>query len=293
MVALGQPDVINIVDTMQTASIPWRHATTSWAVIRQTLKMNREPAKIYDLLKEYRTASMISLAELLETQGWNAPTGSSDALNLFGIPYWLVPNTTQGFNGGNPYGFSAGAGGLSSSTFANWSNYTDSYNAVTKADFVRAWRRAYVFCDFEAPSGVDVPSYDTGRKMGFYSTYYVVGLAEEILEQQNDNLGHDVASKDGQVMFRQVKLTWVPRLETLSSSTAFNNTTYAASGGYPKNPLFGIQWGVMRPIFLKGEYLVEHGPVPSPYNHTVLQTFLDLSVNFECRDRRLNFVLTQ
>jgi hypothetical protein len=297
MVALGQPDVVNIVDTMQTAVVPWRHCTTSWAVIRQTLKMNREPAKIYDLLKEYRTASMISLAELLETQGWSMPSSPSDTLNLFGVPYWLVPNTTQGFNGGNPVGtggaFSAGCGGLSSASFPNWSNYTDSYGAVTKADFVRRLRRLYVFCDFETPVGVDVPTYNTGNKHGFYGTYFVVGLLEEICEQQNDNLGHDVAKMDGKCVFRGVPVTWVPRLETLSASTNFSNSTYASSGGYPMNPLYAINWGVFRPIFFKGEYLLEHGPIPVPFQHTALQTFVDLTVQVECRDRRLNGVLTQ
>ncbi len=297
MVALGQQDVVNIVDTMQTAVIPWRHSTTSWAVVRQTLKMNREPAKIFDLLKEYRAASMVSMADLLETQGWNTPNSSSDNLNVLGLPHWLVPNTTQGFNGLNPFGFSAGCGGLSSVTYPNWANYTDSYGNVTKQDFVRRWRRASDFCEFEAPVGVDHSSYETGGGYGYYCTYYVKGLAEEILEQQNDNLGHDIASMDGKVMFRRTPLTWVPRLETLSGtggmSTGFSNSTYTSQGGYPLNPLFGICWKVMRPIFLKGEYMLEHGPVPVPFQHTALQTFLDLTWNVICHDRRLNFVLTQ
>ncbi len=299
MVTLGEPDVVTIKDTMQTAVIPWRHLTTSWAVIRQTLKMNREPAKIYDLLKEYRSASMISLAELIETQGWNSPTSSTDVVNMLGVPHWLVPNATQGFNGLNPFGFSAGCGGLSSATYANWANYTDSYGQVTKQDFVRKWRRATVFTEFESPMNVDIPTYNTGNKHGFYSTYYVVGLAEEILEQQNDNLGHDIASMDGKVMFRRTPLTWVPKLETLSgtgsaaSTGTFVNATYTSSGGYPLNPLFGINWGVMRPIFLKGEYMLEHGPIPVPFQHTALQTFVDISMNVECRDRRLQFVMTQ
>ncbi len=299
MVVPGQPDTVNIVDTMQTAVVPWRHSTTSWAYVRQFMRMNREPARIYDLLKEYRSASMISLAELIETQGWNTPSTSTDPLNVLGIPHWLVPNATQGFNGTNPYGFSSGCGGLSSSTYPNWANYTDQYGTVSKADFVRKLRRAMVFTDFEAPVGVDIPTYNTGNKHGLYCTYYVRGLLEEILEQQNDNLGHSVASMDGKTMFMQTPVTWVPRLETLSGTGAaastgtFVNATYTSSGGYPLNPMFGINWGVLRPIFLKGEYLLEHGPLPIPFQHNAQQVFVDLSWQVECRDRRLQFVMTQ
>jgi hypothetical protein len=297
MVALGQADVVNVVDTMQQASIPWRHMTASWAVIRQTLKMNREPRTIFNLLKEYRSSAMISIAELMETQGWNAPAGSTpDTLNTYGIPYWIVPNATQGFNGGNPWNFSGGSGGLSSTTYPNWSNYTDSYVGVTKTDFVRKWRRAAVFTNFMSPVNADIPTYNTGNKYGYYTTYYVLGLCEEILDQQNDNLGKDVASQDGQLVFRRTPVCWVPKLETLSGtgmSGTFSNATYASTGGYPVNPLFGINWGVFRPVFLESEYMVEQGPYMVPFQHTTLQTFVDLTWNVECRDRRRNFVLTQ
>ncbi len=296
MVGLGQPDIINDVDTMQTASIPWRHTTANWQMIRQLVKMNREPRTIFELIKEKRSATQISIAELMETQGWSQPTNSSDSLNVFGVSYWLVPNATQGFNGGNPFGFTAGAGGLSSTTYPNWANYTDQYNVVSKADFVRKWRRAAVFTNFMSPVNADIPSYNTGNKYGYYSTNLVIGLCEEILEQQNDNLGKDIASHDGQLVFRRVPVIWAPKLEVLSGvgmSGTFSNATYTSSGGYPVNPMYGINWGVFRPVFLEGEYMLEDGPKQHPYQHAVMVTFIDCTWNLECRDRRRCFVLTQ
>lgn len=297
MTGLYGSDQVNVQDLMTTGNLPWRHATTNWAVDERELAMNREPRKIVDRIKELRAGAMISLAELMETQGWTAPTSSTDSTNAFGIPYWLVPNATQGFNGGNPFGFSAGAAGISSTTYPNWANYTDQYIDLTKPDLIRRWRRAAMFTNFMSPVNADIPTYNTGNKYGYYSTYLVVSRAEEAAEQQNDDLGNDIASKDGQAVFRRNPITWVPKLEGLSGqgmSGTFVNATYTSSGGYPVNPIYGINWGVFRPVFLEGFYMKELGPFRlQGIQHNVLAHHLDISFNYECRDRRRQFVLTQ
>lgn len=297
MTGMFATDVVNVVDLMTTANLPWRHANTNWAVDGREIAMNREPRKIVDLVKERRAGAMISLAELLEQQFWNQPSSSTDNLNIFGIPYWIVPNTTQGFNGGNPFGFSAGAGALSSTTYPNWANYTDQYVDPTKLDLIRRWRRAAYFTGFMSPVNADIPTYNTGNRYGYFTTYFVIQRMEEAAEQQNDNLGNDIASKDGYAVFRRNPIIWVPKLETLSGtgmSGTFSNSTYTASGGYAVNPVFGINFGVMRPVFLEGWYMREQGPYPlNGIAHTVFSTQLDVTLNLECRDRRRQFILTQ
>lgn len=297
MTGLMASDAVATVDLMTTASLPWRHANTNYGVDAREIAMNREPRQIVNLVKERRAGAMISLAELLETQGWSAPSGSGDSLNTFGIPYWIVPNATQGFNGGNPFGFSAGAGGISSTNFPNWANYTDQWSDPTKLDLIRKWRRAAYFTNFMSPVNADVPSYNTGNKYGYYTTYFVVQRCEEAAEQQNDNLGNDIAAKDGQAVFRRNPIVWAPKLETLSGngmSGTFSNSTYTSTGGYAVNPVFGINWGVFRPIFLEGWYMREDGPYPlRGIQHTVYAVQVDLTWNIECRDRRRQFVLTQ
>lgn len=297
MTGLMASDVVNVVDLMTTANLPWRHANTNYGIDAREIAMNREPRKIVDIVKERRAGSMISLSELLETQGWTAPSGSTDNMNTFGLPYWIVPNATQGFNGGNPFGFTAGAGALSSTTYPNWANYTDSFVDPTKLDLIRKWRRAAYFTNFMSPVNADVPTYNLGNKYGYYTTYFIVQRCEEAAEQQNDNLGNDIASKDGQSVFRRNPIVWAPKLESLSGtgmSGTFSNSTYTSTGGYAVNPVFGINWGVLRPIFLEGWYMREDGPYPlRGIQHTVYACQVDLTWNIECRDRRRQFILTQ
>jgi hypothetical protein len=118
------------------------------------------------------------------------------------------------------------------------------------------------------------PSYGTGARYGYYTNYDVIGPLEEVLEAQNDNLGNDIASKDGQLLFRQVPVTWCPFLEDRAG-----------------DPIYGINWGQFKPAFLSGEYLREEGPVKASNQHTVFQTHVDLTMNVMCTDRRANFVL--
>ena len=271
-------DSVNVSDVMQTANIPWRHVTTNYAIERREVAMNRAPAEIVDLVRIRRNDAMIDLAKHMEERFWTKPASSSDNQRMYGVPYWItytdnsLTNANGGFDGGNPAGFSAGAGNLDSASYSSWKNWVAKYTAITSTDLIRKWRRAATFTNFKAP--VPSPSYNTGNNYGYYTNYNVIGPLEEALEAQNDNLGNDIASKDGRLMFRQVPVTWVPYLEA--------NTA---------NPVYGINWGVLKPAFLAGEYMREEGPNPASSQHTVFVTHVDTTLNLMCTNRRMNFVL--
>ena len=269
---LYEVDSVNVADVMQTASVPWRHMTTNYAIERREIAMNTGAAQIVDLVKIRRHDAMVDLAKHLEERFWSKPDTSADNLKLFGVPYWIVWNATQGFNGGNPTGFSAGSAGLDSATYGQWKNYTDTYATINDTDLVTKWRRAATFTKFMAPA--QSPSYGSPARYGYYTSYDVIAGLEALLATQNDNLGTDVASQDGKVHFRGNPVSWVPFLE-------------GRSGG----AVYGINWGQFKPAFLSGEYLREEGPVKASNQHTVFQTHLDLTMNMMCTDRRSNFVL--
>jgi hypothetical protein len=71
-----------------------------------------------------------------------------------------------------------------------------------------------------------------------------------------------------------VPVTWVPFLEA--------NTA---------NPVYGINWGSLKPAFLAGEYMREEGPTAASNQHSVFVTHVDTTLNLMCSNRRLNFVL--
>lgn len=266
-------DNVNVGDVMQTANIPWRHANTNYAIERRELAMNRLPARIVELVKIRRADAMISKAELIEQAFWTKPTNSSDQLEPYGVDYWLVYNAATGFNGGTPSGFTDVAG-LNTTTYTRHRNYTAQYTSITKADAIKKLRRAMRFTRFRTPLGANVSSYNRGDRYGLYTNDSVISSVEDIAEGQNDNLGADVAAMDDRTMIRRVRFTWVPQLE-----------------GKTGDPIYGLNWGVFRPVVLSGEWMVEDGPDKGANQHTVWQTHVDTTYNYECRNRRLNFLL--
>ncbi len=270
-VGLGASDSLNIVDTMVQAQADWRNTTANYSFIGQEMDMNREPARIVNLVQERRIACMISLAEIMESNFWGPPVASTDTVTPWGVNMWIVKNASEGFNGGAPSGYTSI--GLNPTTYPRWKNWTAQYTSVTKDDLIRKWRKAATFTDFEPP--VDgIPTFNTGDRYGFYTNYPVIGALEEALESQNDDLGTDVASMDGKTIFRRVPVTWIPKLEA--------DTT---------NPVYGINWGWFKTFILSGWWLKETNVPIYPGQHTVSAHFLDCTYQFITRNRRCHFVL--
>jgi hypothetical protein len=272
-------DNVNVSDTTIQANVPWRHATTNYAIDERELAMNRSPRKIVDLLKVRRLDAMISQAEGMESAFWGYPL-STDTVTPYGVAYWIVKSATaatsannDGFNGGAQTGYTQVAG-VSPTTYRRWRNYSDIYTAITKDDFVRKVRRAMTHCIFKPVAAGGAADFNTGDKWGMYTTYNVLSRLEELLESQNENLGNDVASKDGEVMFRRVKVKWVPKLDL--------DTT---------DPVYGINWGVFKTYILRGWWLKELKIEVTPGQHTVCSVHVDSSLQWICKDRRRNFVV--
>ncbi len=273
-VGMYATDNVNVGEVLVQASHPWRHWTTNYAMDAREIDMNRSPRKIVDLLKTRRIDSMISLAELMETLFWQFPT-STNTLDPHGLPFWVVKtgaSTTGGFNGTLQSGYSAVAG-LSPTTYPRWTNWNALYTAVSKDDLIRKWREAATKTGFKPP--VDgISTFNTGNKYGYYTNYSCLGQLEEAVEAQNENLGNDVASKDGDTIFRRVPVTWVPKLDA--------DTT---------NPVYGVNWGVFKTYLLRGWWLKEMKIDVTPGQHTVATVHIDNTGNWICKDRRRNFVL--
>lgn len=272
-VGLYAVDDVNVADVMATIQIPWRHTTTHYAFERREVAMNRNPARIVDLVKVRRTDAMISLAELMEQTAWGTLT--DDGVTPFFLQYWIVYNATTGFNGGNHGQFSAGPGGLNRSTYARWKNWTAKYVNVTKADLIAKMRKAYRQCGFKPPVP-GTPQYDRGaRRYDIYVNGDTIEDFEELGEAQNENLGRDLASMDGQMVFRGAPIVWVPYLDDYSTS----------------DPVWMVDWSVFYPVFLRGEYMNEAPPRQAPNQHTVMQVFVDLTWNVLCvNPRRLALI---
>lgn len=271
-VGLLEPDDVNLTDVLTQLQIPWVHARTSWGFIRQQTLMNRGDAQILDIVEPQRAAAMISLVEELETKGWAAPA-STDTVNPFGVPYWIVKNASTGFNGGLP-GSWATVGGVNLTNTPTFKNYTAQYVSVTKGDLIKKMRTGRRKTGFKSP--VDVADYTNGKTEQYriYMNEATVSSFEDVGESQNENLGRDVASMEGGAMaFRGSALRYVPILD-----------------GDTQNPVYMIDHSTFMPVCLKGDYLRESDPAISPHVHNFIQVFVDLTYNYLCVDRRRNAV---
>ena len=280
---LNEENNYTTADVFKTGEVPWRHTHTYWALEERIISMNRDPGRILSLIKSSKMDAMTSLAEQCETNFFSAPPSSTDELAPFGLPYWIVKNNTEGFNGATPSGFTT-VGNLNPTTYSRWKNWSAQYTTVSKTDFVRKVRTAMVKTKFRPPVAYESASGQTPSKEGtkaqnrfaLFAGYDLIQPLEELLEGQNDNLGNDVASKDGMVTIRKVPLEYTPYLDE-------NDT---------KDPIYGVCLDAFKCCVLKGEYLRE-----SPVRHhptaprTLLQD-IDLTHNFACVDRRQNFVLS-
>ena len=266
-------DVTNVGEGMKTANAPWKFAETSYLFDRRELAMNKDPARIVDLVATRRVEAMVQLAEEIEDKFWAENPGVTSDHPL-GIKTWFVRNSTAafGFNGGNPDNYSGGVGGLNSTTYPRWANGTARYVTVNKGDLIAKWREAFVKTKFKSP--VAVSQYNTGDRYAFYTNYSVISTLEEVLESQNESLGTDVASMDGNTVMRKIPITWVPQLD--SDAT---------------NPIYGMNWGVFKVAMLNGWDLKESGPTEHGLAHNTVTTHIDLVYQLICYDRRRIFVL--
>lgn len=277
MTGLFGTDNVQIKDVWQKASVPWRHMTAQYGYEVREFLLNRDPARINDIVQSRRYVGMVNVAELLETQYWAAPTSSSDTLNMFGVPYWVTQSDTEGFNGANHSSFTAGKGGLSSTTYPRYKNYTAKYTVVSKQDLVKKMRTGFQQMGWRPILPGSEHWGAEKAKHVIYAPLSVIQSFEEIGESQNDNLGRDLAPMDGEMTFNGAPIRRAHKLEDSSVTNA---------------PVYCLDHSTFQFVALKGDVLREGDPTPYGTSHNTLVVYIDLSANVVCRNLRRQAVFT-
>lgn len=266
--SLYDNDAVTVGDILTTINIGWRYTVAHYAYDRRELKMNRSPARIVDTLMTKRVSAFVALARHMENQIWGKPDDENNRLDSLGLLYWVPPNTTRGFYGGNPTGFSNVAG-LDASTYDRWRSWTDTYTNVSKSDLIRSMRIAHRSTDFEPPVEISDYRRGSGDDDAIYVNLNTITAMEELGESQNENLGKDLASMDGSMVFRRTPIEYVPFLDS--------DTT---------DPVIMLRWAFIYPVFMEGEFLRETEPLRAPWQHNLYAIFIDSQWNILCVDRR-------
>jgi len=268
-------DDTNRVNVMTEAKQKWSKQTVNYIYDIDEAAFQSGPERIIEEMMINEQGLMNDFVVLMEEQMWTAPASSTDDPRPpSGIPFWLQKSATLGFNGGDPSGFTSGAGDIATGTYDKWKNYTGTYAAVSRDDLIEKVVNAMDYCDFTPPA--EYPEIGGGPPdWGMYTWHEVIATMRRQLQAQNDNLGDDVARHSGTVYIRNVPVIWVPALDN------------SESGAYDSyKPFYGINWKKFEYFFKSGRNMVKHPPKVAATQHTVRERHMDNWGNFVCYDRR-------
>ncbi len=273
-VGLFETDGSALTDTMVKGFVEPRHINAHYIYDQREPDFQRGGHAIVDLVRTRYVGMQISFFEKLEELLWSKPTDSSDLLSPYGIAYWLTKSATEGFNGGNPAGFTDGKAGIDAGDYPRWQNWTATYAEISKQDLVRKMRKAHTMTKFRSPVQHSKPDVQMGN--GIYTNYNVLGLFEEILESQNMSLGNDLASKDGRTVFKSTPVTWVPFLEEDST-----------------DPVYMLDWKTLAVGVMAGWENNLSKPYMVPNKSKVRRVDRDVTLQMVCTDLRRQAVISK
>jgi len=274
-VGLFETDGSALTDTMVQGEVDVRHVNAHYIYDQREKAFQRGGKAIVDLIQTRYTGMMISFYELLEEILWGKPATSADKKTPYGIEYWITKTLvgTEGFGGLNPVGFADGKANISSTDYPRWANWTANYVAVTKEDLVRKMRKAHRNIQFRSPVSHAQPVVGS-MKNGIYSNDSVIGLLEEILEDQNMNLGNDLDSKGGKTLFKSTPVTYAPYLDNDAD-----------------NPVYMLDWKWLAVGVLAGWENQLGKPYMPKDKHLVRRVDLDASLQMICTNLRKQAVI--
>jgi hypothetical protein len=272
-VGLFEDDGLSLTDTMIQGVVEPRHLNASYIYDQREQAFNRGAAAIADLVYTRYVGMMVSFYELLEEILWGKPDDSADVKTPFGISYWVTRSATGGFCGGDPVGFAAGRAGISTTTQPRWANWSDDYAAISKEDLLDKMRQAHMETRFRSP--VSHPQPDLGAmRNGIYANGKTVRALELLCEEQNMNLGMDLASTGGRALFKGTPITYAPFLDDDS-----------------EDPVYMLDWKWMAVGVLEGWEKQLSKPMPVPNKSKVRRVDLDATLQMVCTSLRHQAVL--
>lgn len=266
-VGLYETDTNADVQTMVKGEVPVRHMNAHYIYDLREAAFQRGGAEIVNHVKTKYTAMMVSFYESLESILWGKPATSADVKTPYGMKYWLTRNASEGFNGGNPTGFSSGRAGIDSGSYDRYKNWTSSYSDVTREDLLRKMKRAARKIRFKSPVLHATPSVNMSR--GIYTNDDVLSEMEELLEDRNMSLGNDLGKYQGSTIFKSTPITYVPFLDDDSG-----------------DPVYMIDWNWMFMAIMKGWESNLSSPTQVYNQHLVRRVDLDATLNMVCTDPR-------
>ncbi len=283
-------DVVVVIDHLKKMRLFYSLLTDNLAYTRSEMLDNRGKERINKIIKPRRRALYLRVAETMEENFFSTPDADDD-LTPWGLKYWIVKNSSSGFNGGYPSGFTRIAN-INLTEVPQFKNYTDQYTAISKADLVLKMRRAHRRTNWRSPRKDPGVEGDTSSRRLLLCNEDVLEGLENIGEAQNENLGRDIASMtagtnrslgglrktpDGEILFKRNPLIYARSLDSDTS-----------------DPVYGLDMHTFHAMTQQGDNMrLGDFTNPGSKQHRVFVAFLDHKHQTICTNRRNNWVISK
>lgn len=267
---------VNVINLLTNISIPWCFATSQWGYVEEEIIMNKGESRINKIIEPRRNTATIDHIEDIEAKAFSCPE-LANTEEPYGLLYWIVANSTTGFNGGLPPGHSTIAG-ITLTDHPHYKNYTGEYSEVgeTLLGYLRTANRKTRWI---SPINKGDDSKALRDQFRVYANEATISSMEDTLKARNDNLGPDLASvtnsmvglrlsEDGPTFYGH-PIIWVEQLDSVST-----------------NPIIGVNHNVFYPVILQGQYFRENGPKDVDGQPTARAFFMHTAYNYFCENRR-------
>jgi len=283
---IDENDTTDVKQLVKQILVPWKHADTSYGYYVQEALVQNGPEGYISVIKNRKTNMWVELADMLESASWLPPASAVDKTSPFGLSYWLPLGaaTAEGFEGRNPYDqagveITAGAGGIpDAAAVAHWRSYYAQYTTVDWDDLVEKLDVAFRKTKFQAPATVDEGASGPLSMFRMYTNNNVLKAMTSMLLMADDKVGYDLGKYHGAVVFNRIPFMYV---DILDDDHADYN---ALSLG--EDTVFGVNWNFFEPVVLKGDNFRQTAPKPDADNHNFIKSFVDLTYNYVCLNRR-------
>jgi hypothetical protein len=262
----------------------------SLTYVKGELLDNRGEAKLNDIILPRRRAMWLRVAKTLESAFFSIPD-STNKLIPWGLQYWIVKNTTEGFNGGYPTGFTSIAN-LTFEDAPNFKNYTNQYTAITKGDLITKMRKAHRATNWKSPrtdKGVTGDAQPNRRLI--LTNEDVLEAMENIGEAQNENLGRDMAP-----MTAGQNAPWPGMMKTGEGDITFKKNPIIHARKLDddtSDPLYGMDMSTFNAMTKAGDNMDLGAFKEHPTQGRAYTAKLYHSAQFICDNRRNNWVISK
>lgn len=293
---LFENDAFNRVNVLVQGKVSPRFLTANYVYDKREPVLNSGEATqskllaIVNFVKTQMELMYQSVYDKLETTfAGVGPTYADDKVTPHGLAFYIqkqsntdaVSHPDGAFDGKDPSLPASSSSAtptacprcnIATSTYARWANWAAQYAAISKDDLVKKMRIASHKINFKSPLSLTDPTLSTGREI--LTNLNVLQELETILEAQNMNLGNDVASKDGKVLFKGAPVEYIPVLD-----------------GDTQNPVYMIDWKTLVFGTVAGWDKKVSAPKEDNAQHNTMKGFLDMSCEMVCTNLRNQAVL--